>query len=153
MRLKCNTFCRKRTLSPVEQACTLTLPLFIISLDDLLLPNHDFQVAHTSFIKFYQLFDISRTRTPVLGHHHYLGLPPPSINWPPIPPPPPGLVPSPSHSPITLGDPKVDSRMRTHTCAPDWGPIHPLPGRFLSTSGSHGWGAAIIPFCGGPMLQ
>src|SRR5258707_7773692 len=109
MRLKCNTFCRKRTLSPVEQACTLTLPLFIISLDDLLLPNHDFQVAHTSFIKFYQLFDISHMHMPVLAHHHYLGLPPPSINWPPIPPPPPGLVPCLSHSPITLGDPKVDS--------------------------------------------
>src|SRR5258707_1824878 len=83
----------------------------------------------------------------------HLGLPsPPITDWH-TPPPPPGLVPSPSHSPITLGDPKVNSRMRTHTCMPDWGPIHPLPGRFLSTSGSHGWGAIIIPFCGGPMLH
>src|SRR5258706_5626765 len=95
-------------LSPVEQACTLTLPLFIVSLDDLLLPNHDFQVAHTSFIKFYRLFDISRTHAPGLGHHHYLGLPPPSINWPPIPPPP--------------------THHQTTTWPPIWHPQHWSPG-------------------------
>src|SRR5258708_27808639 len=106
-------------------------------------------MALSFFIKFYRLFDISHMRMPVLGHHHYLGLPPPSINWPPIPPPPPGLVPCPSHSPITLGDPKVDSCMHTHTCAPDWGPIHPLPGRFLSTSGSQWLGSCYNTFLWG----
>src|SRR5258707_570534 len=136
-------------LSPVEQPCPLSFPLFIVSLDDLLLPTHDFQMALSFFIKFYRLFDISRTHAPGLGHHHYLGLPPPSINWPPIPPPPPGLVPSPSHSPITLGDPKVDSctRMRLFWALP------PIPSRFPSTFPLiHGWGAVKHPTHLGPML-
>src|SRR5260370_20891940 len=86
-------------------------------------------MALSFFIKFYRLFDISRMHTPVLGHHHYLGLPPPSINWPPIPPPPPRLVPCLSHSPITLRDPKVDSCARTHLF---WA-LPPIPIRFPST--------------------
>src|SRR5258708_15591141 len=77
------------------------------------------------------------------------GLPsPPITNWH-TPHPPPGLVPCPSHSPITLGDPKVDSHMHTHTCTPDWGPIHPLPGRFLLTSGSQWLGSHYNTFLWG----
>src|SRR5258708_21684054 len=82
-------------VSPVEQARTLTLPLFIVSLDDLLLPNHNFQVAHTSFIKFYQLYDFFAhvhacfgSSPPTRGCH-----PPPSTGNH-TPPPSPGLVPS-----------------------------------------------------------
>src|SRR5258706_14982015 len=88
-------FCRKCALSAVEQARTLTLPLFIVSLDDLLLPNHDFQVAHTSFIKFYQVYDFFAharacfgSSPPTWGCH-----PPPSTGNH-TPPPSPGLVPS-----------------------------------------------------------
>src|SRR5258708_34145243 len=106
-------------------------------------------MALSFFLKFYQLFDISCTCTPVLGHHHYLGLPPPSINCPPIPPPPPGLVPCPSHSPITLGDPKVDSCARMHLF---WA-LPPIPSQFPSTFPLiHGWGAVKHPTHLGPML-
>src|SRR5258708_10788777 len=106
-------------------------------------------MALSFFIKFYRLFDILHTCAPVLGPHHYLGLPPPSINWPPIPPPPPGLVPCPSHSPITLGNPKVNSHahMRLFWALP------PIPSRFPSTFPLiHSWGAIKHPTHLGPML-
>src|SRR5258708_23230497 len=39
--------------------------------------------------------------------------------------------------------------VHTHTCAPDWGPIHPLPSRFLSTSGSQQLGSHYNTFLWG----
>src|SRR5258708_21456666 len=115
-----------------------------------MLPNHGFQVAHRFFHQIYrQTFDFAHMCAPVWVTTTHLGLPlPPITDWH-TPHPPPGLVPCPSHSPITLGNPKVDSHVRTHTCAPDWGPIHPLPGRFLLTSGSQWLGSHYNTFLWG----
>src|SRR5260221_13896397 len=83
-----------------------------------MLPNHGFQVAHRFFHQiFHQTFDFAHTCAPVWVTTTHLGLPsPPITDWH-TPHPPPGLVPCPSHSPITLGNPKVDSRVHTHTHA------------------------------------
>src|SRR5258708_3558501 len=84
----------------------------------------------------------------------HLGLPlPPITDWH-TPHLPPGLVPHAPYSPITLGDPKVDSRMRTHTHAHLIGaPSTHFLVDFYRLPVHNGWGAAIIPFCGGPMLH
>src|SRR5258706_5006002 len=79
-----------------------------------MLPNHGFQVAHRFF---HQTFDFAHMCAPVWVTTTHLGLPLPAITDWHTPHPPPGLVPCPSHSPITLGNPKVDSRMCTHTHA------------------------------------
>src|SRR5260370_6708871 len=79
----------------------------------------------------------------------HLGLPsPPIIDWH-TPHPPPGLVPHPSHSPITLGNPKVNSC----ACTRLFWALPPIPSRFpLTFPLIHGWGAVKHPTHLGPML-
>src|SRR5260221_213952 len=125
-------------------------PLIIISLDDFNHPAIDFQVAFTHYIDF----STFRTRMHLFwlppltrGCHH-----PPYLTGTPL-----HHLLALCHCHPTLPSPWVTPRS-TLACAHTHvrligAPSTHFPVDFYQLPVHNGWGAAIIPFCGGPMLH